>query len=296
MEKAIKINSISQCNHLLHVKTRHPLISIIELNATTDIPSLPIGLYAILLHDNAVCNSITGWEICDYCDATLITASPHKPISAKWNNILQHAKGCLLIFHPSLLHGTFLEKHIQEFTFFDFKLDEALHLSVRERNIIDNELKNLRLELDWGIDEYSHTILVNRLTLLLNYCQRFYKRQFITRHECNLKLLSQTEYIIETYFLSAKACHHELPSITTIARSLNVSTAYLEALLLHETGYCGIDFIQMKRLQLARKQLLQTNKSIHVIASELGFSSAQYFCSLFKRVTGYTPLEYRLQN
>lgn len=296
MKEAIKISTVSQCNNLLHEKTRHPLISIIELNDDVRLPALQMELYAILLRHNTACCCNNGWRECDYCDATLIALSPEKFISTESSNILQTARGYLLLLHPLLLKGTDLEEQIKRYTFFRFRPDEALHLSMREYNILCTELENLRAELNWGIDEYSRTILVNRLTLLLDYCLRFYKRQFITRHEYNCELVARVEHITENYFLSAHPCRLKIPTIASIAHTLNLSDAYLEALLIHETGYCGMEFIQMKRIEIARKQLLQTTKSIHVIACELGFQSTQYFCHLFKKLTGYTPLEYRLQN
>lgn len=296
MEEAIKISSISQCNDLLHEKTRHPLISIIRLDGGACLPSMQTELYAILLRNNTACCHNNGWKECDYCDATLIAFSPEKFIMADRSSILQTAKGYLLLLHPLLLKGTLLEEGIKKYAFFHFSPTEALHLSIRERNILCNEIEFLRSELNWGIDEYSRTILVNRLTLLLNYCLRFYKRQFITRHELNRELIVQAERIIESYFLPASSCRQKLPTVANIARTLNHSTDYLETLLIHETGYCSTEFIQIKRIEMARKQLMQTTKSIHAIACELRFPSTQYFCHLFKKLTGYTPLEYRLQN
>ena len=295
MKETIKISSISQCNDLLHEKTRHPLISIIELDGNIGLPSLQTELYAILLRNNNTCYHNNGWKESDYCDATLIAFSPEKFITTNRSDILQTATGYLLLLHPLLLRGTHLEEGIKEYAFFHFRPAEALHLSMRERNILCDEIENLRSELNWGIDEYSRTILVNRLTLLLNYCLRFYKRQFITRHELNRELIVQAERIIKSYFLPA-SCGQTLPTIANIARALNLSADYLETLLMHETGYCSTEFIQIKRIEMARKQLMQTTKSIHTIACELRFPSTQYFCHLFKKLTGYTPLEYRLQN
>ena len=296
MGKAIKIGTISQCNELLHEKTQHPLISIIELGGDTYMPALQMEFYAILLRDNASCHDTNGWQKCDYCDATLIALSPEKLITIESSGMLQANKGHLLIFHPLLLQGLSTEGVMKECLFFDFKFNEALHLSAREYHILLAAFCDIRAELHWGIDEYSRIILVNKLELLLNYCRRFYRRQFITRQETNRNIISQTDNIIENYILQPNTCHNAIPSIEPRAPTLTLSNASLATRPRHHTSHSSTEFIQKKRIEIARRQLLHTNKSIHDIACGLGFGSAQHFCHLFKKLTGYAPLAYRLQN
>ena len=289
----IRLNSITDCNRYFSSATLHPLVSVIDVSDPKGHAVLQLQSYAVLFKERS-CHDCFGWKDYDFSDGRLVFVAPGQSINiGNWTG--RHNGKCLLLcFNPSLTHGTLCGIHFDDYSFFHYRQDEALHLSCRERTIVEAGLESISEELRWGVDEYSRRLLVNRIELLLNCCSRFYKRQFITRHDANQEILDKANRLLENYFLTGQVRYHGLPDTGYFSRMLGLSSAYFGDLLKHETGKSIYEFVSLKRIDIARGQLLRTGKSVSCIAEELGFPSVQYFSRLFKRLVGHAPNECRM--
>lgn len=202
-------------------------------------------------------------------------------------------KGWLLAFHPTLLFRTTLKNHIQNYTFFFYHKEEALHLSQRETDKVLYCFENMNEELHHAIDAHSSTILSRHIELLLDYCSRFYERQFITRENKNKAILEKLEKLQDDYISSGKLQNGKLPAPEYFAGDLNLSVAYFNDLLKFETRKTWIEYFQSKRLEVAKKMLLNADNIPAVVARQLGFPNVQQFSFVFKKMTGIAPSEYR---
>lgn len=296
MEKVIRVDSVTRCNDLLHQKTQHPLAGVVKLSDRAPRTSLMLDFYAVLLEDGASGDRSNGWRPYDFSAGTVVFFSPDSLVDIKADANWCENQGYLLIFHPELVKGTSLDGHIGDYSFFRYRQNEALHISEREKKVLLAGMKSISDELDWGIDEYSKTLIVNKIETLLNYCSRFYKRQFITRHEANEKIVKRTEQLVEDYFLTRQEHCKSLPTARSLACSFDLSTDYFEDLLKHETGKAMSEYVRFKRIDIAREQLSKGTKTVDQIAKNLGFATSQSFCRMFKRLTGRTPDEYSMMN
>lgn len=289
----IKLNTIADCNKYFSTTTLHPLVCLIDISDTDCHAVLQSKSYIVLFKEHSNLSGF-GKKDCDFSDGTLAFISPGQPINiGVW--IGNKKDKCLLLsFHPALIRQTWFGEHFDAYTFFRYRQNEALHISRREKVIVKACMESISEELCWGIDEYSQTLLINRIELLLNYCSRFYKRQFITRLDADKLGINKVNQVLENFFLTRHKHFHELPDAGYFSRMLGISSAYFEDLLKHETGKDVNEFVCFKRINIAREQLRRTNKSTTCIAEELGFSSVQNFNRLFKRLSGYSPSEYRM--
>lgn len=291
----IKIDTIAECNKYFSRKTLHPLICLIDLSETKMCALLKPAFYAVLLNGVSCC-SCCGWREYDFSSGTLTFISPDRTLNIDLFRRDENKPCFLLCFLPKLIHGTALNGYFSDYTFFHYRQNEALHLSCNEEEIIKTCMEDIRKELQWCVDEYSQLLLANRLELLLNYSSRFYKRQFITRHDGNKNILVQTDKLLDDYFFSGNAQYKGLPTADYFARMQGFSSAYFEDMLRHETGKDTKEYVLDRQLVIACGQLLRTDKSIAEIAVNLGYSSSRNFCNLFKQVMGYTPTDYRVLN
>ena len=290
-----KIDTITQCNRFFSEKTLHPLISLVMLSDENCQNLLQMGFYSVLLKEHAMqYRCLCGWRECDFSNGTLMFLPPLQTLNC--TSAEKKVKGSLLCFHPDLIRGTSLEDQMDDYTFFHYRHSEALHLSYRELSVLKECMDGIREELCWGIDEFSRVLISNKIEQLLNYGARFYKRQFITRHEYSREVVATADKMLANWFFSGMAREKGLPGAVWFARMLNLSAAYFDDLLKHETGKSTEDYVELKRLDLAREQLLRTDKSVTEIAGGLGYPSAQYFSCLFKKITGLAPGEYRTAN
>lgn len=295
MNGIIKVDTIQQCNKLLHEETLYPLVGLAHLTDLKEDSLLQMKFYSVLLKkcpDNTSC----GCKSCDYSEGTVVFLPPNQLLPVKKDKAGAIAPALLLSFHPDFINNTPLGKHFGDYSFFYYRQNEALHVSAKEKRVLESILASIDEELRWGIDEYTKTLIANKIELFLNYCSRFYKRQFITRHEKNCELIEHIDKFIDDYFFSHQVLAKGLPSAKCCARALNLSPAYFEDMLHHETGKTTSEYVQFKRVAIARKQLRHTDKSVAAIAEELGYTSPQFFCRLFKRLTGLSPSEYRLSS
>lgn len=272
-------------------KTLHPLVSVIDLSkANLEQRTIKCGFYAIVLVEGE--DFAYGRKYYDYSNASLVFRMPGESIKLDINSILPQ-KGWLLAFHPDLIECTALGGHIKDYTFFLYKINESLHLSLREKMKIIECMSNIEEELQHAIDCHSKTLISRYIELLLDYCTRFYERQFITRCEANKTILHRTNLLLDEYILSGKLEGGVLPSEEYCAGILHLSPYYFSDLLEFETGKNIREYFQLMRLDVAKKMLLDKNNTVGMVAKKLGYVNAQYFSQLFKKITGVTPTEYK---
>lgn len=295
-KKIVEIGTVHQCNCWLGGKTLHPLVSVIDLS-NTDLTQhiVKFGFYTILLRECPCEDFIYGRQNYDYSNGTVVFLAPGQSINTEGSGILP-LKGWMLVFHPDLIHGTSLGQNIKNYTFFSYHLNEALHLSIREKQKVLECLENVRQELLHAIDWHSKILISRYIELLLDHCTRFYERQFITRAEANKELFTRFECILDTYFETDQPKTSGLLSAEYCADLLHLSSYYFEDLLKQETGKDTQEYLQFKRISIAQKQLRSTDKTISQIAEKLGYPTPQLFSDLFKKIVGCTPNEFRILN
>ena len=298
MDKIVNLDSVDLYNKLYGLETLNPLVSVIDLNKATssvDLIRFNYGIYALYLKLEKACDIKYGRQTYDYQEGTIVCFAPGQTAETNptTDKVQVNAHG--ILFHPDLLRGTSLGKSIKKYTFFSYEVNEALHLSEEERSIVMDCLKIIRMELEHGVDKHSKTLLVNHIELLLNYCMRFYERQFITRGKINRDVLTRFENLLDEYFESALAEQDGLPTVKYFADKLCLSSNYFGDMFKKETGKSPQEYIQEKVIELAKERISDTADTVSQIAYSLGFQYPQHFCRLFKKRVGYTPSEYRAQ-
>jgi AraC-like DNA-binding protein len=298
MEDILKLENISQYNTMRGVETLHPLVSVYELSKMKLIPTTlaNFGFYCIFLKE-AKCGDLKyGCNYYDYQEGTLVFIAPGQVVGIGNIPGNPHPKGWALLFHPDLIRGTSLGHNIKQYTFFSYETNEALHLSEKERQIILDCLNKIDHELHQSIDKHSKTLISNNIELLLNYCMRFYDRQFITRSQVNKDIVVKFETLLDNYFQSEITQTVGLPTVKYCADKLHLSPNYFGDLIKKETGKTAQEHIQLKVMDIAKERIFDKSKTMSEIAYELGFKHPQHFSRMFKNETGYTPNEYRLLN
>jgi AraC-like DNA-binding protein len=298
MEEIITLDSIDNYNKVYGFETKHPLVTVVDfVNLGADKydrseKTYNYELYAIFLKET-LCGDITyGRQPYDYQEGTVTSFAPGQTVHIKPNvNVIPRAKG--LLFHPDLIRGTSLGHDIKQYNFFAYSSREALHLSEDEKVIFSDCLNKIQAELDRPIDNHSKKLICRNIELLLDYCMRFYERQFITREAVNKDVITKFEELIDKYFESNNAERNGLPSVKYFAEQCFLSPNYFGDLVKKETGRNPQEYIQSKIIELAKDKLLGSEKSVSEISYELGFQYSQHFNRYFKRYVGKTPSEYR---
>jgi AraC-like DNA-binding protein len=303
MQLEYPINSISKYNSDNNIETLHPLVSIVDFSkadlrdwGNVDAVKFQYGMYCIYLKDVKCGDMKYGRHNYDYQAGTLVFFAPGQVMEMQRPAEPYQPAGFGLIFHPDFLLGTELGKHIRNYKFFDYETNEALHLSDAERKLILDSFAKIEFELKQTIDKHSKKLIAANIELFLDYCQRFYDRQFITRDIVNRGILEKFEHLLNTYFESSNPQTDGIPSVAYFAKALHLSSNYFGDLIKKETGQTAKDYIQNKTIEFAKKILFETDKSINEIAFELGFKYPQHFTRLFKQQVGQTPKEYRNLN
>jgi AraC family transcriptional regulator, transcriptional activator of pobA len=295
MEEIIKIENVSQYNTMRGVSTLHPLITVLDLSKAKPMPAntFNFGIYAIYLKELNCGELKYGRNHYDYQEGTLVFVAPGQVLGVQPGVKTFDPKGWALLFHPDLIKGTSLGKHIQEYSFFSYDVNEALHLSQKERQLVLDCFSKIQYELEQSIDKHSKKLIASNIELFLNYCTRFYDRQFITRDNAHKGIVEKMEALLNNYFLSDKPQNIGLPSVTYCADELHLSPNYFGDLIKKETGKTAQEYIQTKVIDVAKERIFDIDKSISEVAYELGFKYPQHFTRLFKQKVGMSPNEYR---
>ena len=298
MDSLRRFDTISDYNAFNNNETLHPLVSVVDLSRANPRSGsrMYFGFYTVFLKDVKCGDLVYGRHTYDYQEGTLVFIAPGQVAGIKSIGEIYQPKGFALVFHPDLIHGTSLGKHIQDYTFFGYQSNEALHLSERERKIVLDCFSKIEYELEHAVDKYSKKLIVSNIELFLNYCVRFYDRQFITRDKAHSGILERFESLLNEYFQTDKPQAAGLPSVAYCAGELNLSANYFGDLIKKETGKSAQEYIQSKIIDLAKEKIFDGTKSLNEIAYELGFKYPQHFSRLFKKRVGQTPNEYRLLN
>lgn len=297
MDEIINFKSIKEYNAFNNNKTRNPLVSVVHLDKADPRQGrrLRYEFYTIFLKQIKCGDLKYGLNNYDYEEGSLIFLAPGQVIGQNSDEYYQ-PQGIVLVFHPDLINRTSLGKNINDYHFFSYAVNEALHLSEQESIIINDCISKIELELKHDVDKHSKQLIVSNIELFLQYCIRFYDRQFITRENANKGVLEKFETLLNDYFLSDKPQILGLPSVSYFADEIFLSVNYFGDLIKKETGVSAQEYIQSKVLQIAKEKIFDINKSISEIAYELGFKHPQHFSRLFKQKTGVTPNEYRSLN
>lgn len=291
----IRLDTVDVYNKLFGLETLHPLVNVIDLSEATKFPThftLNYGVYALYLKDTRCGDIRYGKQTYDYQDGTIVSFAPGQVAEFETaKDVRPKAQG--LLFHPDLIKGTSLGQEIKSYSFFSYSSNEALHLSKDERGIITDCLAKIKMELIHPIDKLSKRLIARNIQLLLDYCMRFYNRQFTTREDANKDVLTRFETLLDDYFQSGKVQTDGLPSVKYFAERVYLSPNYFGDLIKKSTGKTAQEYIQNKIIDTAKEMLLGTGKTVNQISEELGFQYSQHFNRVFKKNVGYTPNEYR---
>lgn len=298
MSEIVNFDSVIEYNDFNNQETLNPLISVIDFSKAKKRKGSRInfGLYCIVLKEIKCGDLMYGRNFYDYQEGTLVFISPGQVIEIENKIDYYQPFGNGLVFHPDLIKGTSLAEKIHNYKFFSYNTNEALHLSERERKLVLDCFSKIEYELEQSIDKHSKQLIVSNIELFLNYCERFYDRQFITRENVNKGFLESFDDLLKDYFLSDAPETIGLPSVAYFADKLVLSSNYFGDLIKNETGKSAQEYIQNKIIDVAKNKLFISNKSINEIAFELGFKYPQHFIRLFKTRVGHTPNKYRKLN
>lgn len=291
----LNIETVSQYNEMLGVETSHPLVSVIDLSKAKPMRHMrhTFSFYVVFLKDEKNCELIYGRQRYDYQKGSVVCLAPGQVIGIEDTGEEFQPKGWALCFDQELIKGTSLGRNMTEYSFFSYEVNEALHLSEDERAQFVDCLGKIRAELAHPADRLSKRLITNHIELLLNYCLRFYERQFVTREPINQDILTHFESLLDEYFANGKAKSDGLPSVRYCASELCLSAGYFGDLIKKETGKSAQAYIQQKVISIAKELILCPRYSITQVAYELGFQYPQHFTRLFKKLTGQTPNEYK---
>ncbi len=300
MKTIHRFKSISEFHNYSNLpKPEHPLISLVDycqVKYPTDSNEIKWmqDFYSIGLKRNVSGKFNYGQQKYDFDEGVFSFVAPQQMLTIEIKqNMKVKASGWLLLIHPDFLWNTPLAKAIKNYDFFGYAVNEALFLSVKEENIITELLKNIQREYQSNTDKFSQNIIISQIELLLNYAERYYERQFMTRKISNHQILIKLEQTLNSYFNSSETLMKGIPTVTQISNSLNLSPNYLSSLLKIISGQTTQQHIQNKLIENAKEKLSTTELSISEIAYELGFEYPASFSKLFKNKTNVSPIEFR---
>jgi AraC-like DNA-binding protein len=302
--KSFEINTISQAHQAVGLPApKHPLVSVVkavDFRPTIDFSGLKVinNLYQITLKQPGCGNLVYGKNSYDYEEGTLVFISPGQvtTFEGEMPRDDDANKGWTLAFHPDLIRKSSLADKMSQYSFFNYEVNEALHLSEEELVTIEDILDKIVKEYSQNLDKHSQNLIVSNIELLLDYCTRFYDRQFYTRSNMNLDYVSKFEKFLKRYYDGEAVVEMGMATVKYIANELNFSSSYLSDLLKKETGKTAQEHIHLFVIEKAKNRLLNSEISISEIGYSLGFEYPQHFSNLFKSKTGMSPSEYRKLN
>ena len=293
MSKILKVGTVGDYARYVGAAERHPLVSVIDYAEVSPVRhSLnDYGVYGIFFHDEADIDLVYGCGKYDYQRGTVICVAPGQVGGKEDNGEEVVLTGWALLFHPDLLHGTPLERRIREYSFFDYRINEALHMTAEEHDVLASLMRQISDELDKPADEVQRAILVGYIELALNFCQRFYNRQFVTRTLENSDILVRFDRLLHAYYEEGRQLDGGLPTVQYCADRLCMSANYFGDVVKRTTGDTASSHIRRFILRLA-KNGFAAGESVSQVADRLGFAYSQHFCRMFKKQEGCTPTEY----
>ena len=288
------LNTVQDFNDYQGVETLHPLVSVVHVENTEHIQEcvMHYGLYAIYHKENKGCKLSYGRTPYDFDEMTVTSFAPGQVVKVEPNPDVPFAKFTALVFHPDLLNRTALGRQMSRYEFFDYSSTEALHLSVQEVEVFRGVIAMIEQELHHAIDKHTRELIISNIELLLNYCLRFYDRQFITREEINHSVVKRFMELLDEY-ISSKALREGLPTVAYFADKCCLSSGYFGNLVRVETGRTAKDIIADRLLAHAKQLLNDDTLTITMISERMGFDYPQHFVRFFKSHTGKTPSAYR---
>lgn len=293
MAKILHVRNVPDYSRWLGHADSHPLISVIDYSEVSPIRhSLNnYSVYGIFLRDDDLVDLTYGCGKYDYRKGTLICVAPGQIGGKEDNGERVDIKGWAVLFHPDLLHGSALEKDIRKYSFFDYRINEALHMTSEEHDILVSLMRQMKNELENGRDDFQDSILTGYLGLILRFCSRFYQRQFMTRKLANTDVLKRFDALLRDYYENGLQMRQGIPGVQYCADKLCMSTNYFGDLIKKMTGDTARDYIRNFVVQQS-KNMLAAGKSVSQTAYDMGFDYPQHFSRMFKNSTGMTPKEY----
>lgn len=293
MPKILNVHRTSDYSGYHGLTDRHPLVTVIDFSEISPIRhSLNrYGVYGVFVQDDNDLDLTYGCGRYDYRDGSLICVAPGQIGGKEDNGERTSIGGWALLFHPDLIHGTQLEKEIRHYSFFDYSVNEALHMNEKEHDIVVAVFKRIKSEIDNPQDDFQNDILVGYISLLLKYCQRFYNRQFITRKLSNNDILSRFDSFLNGYFTDGLQLKNGLPTVNICAEHLCMSANYFSDLIKKMTGESPGRLIRQFVIRQIKNELA-SGLSVAEAAYRLGFEYPPHLSRMFKKETGMTPTEY----
>lgn len=298
------INSISQAHQAMGLPSpKHPLVTVVqtkEFNAQFDFKGVKVinNLYQVTLKQLGCGNLMYGKNSYDYEEGTLVFTAPGQVTVFEGDMPTENDsdQGWILAFHPDLIRKSTLSDKIDSYSFFSYDVNEALHLSEDELKTIEDLLDKIVKEYSQNLDKHSQNLIISNIELLLDYCSRFYDRQFYTRTNLNADTVSKFERLLKAYYQTDLVSKLGIPSVQYLAKELNLSSNYLSDLLKKDSGKTAQEHIHLFVIEKAKNTLLNSELSISEIGYSLGFEYPQHFSNLFKSKTGLSPSEFRNLN
>lgn len=293
------ISTVTEYNTIAGFKTYNPLVSVLDLSKAArkkreaHIQAISFGFYAVFLKNDKNCDIKYGRNYYDYQAGSLIFIAPGQVISIERDELDYQPSGHVLLFDPAFIRGTAMVQQMKEYSFFAYDVHEALHLSDPERDIVLDCFRKIEFEIQHSLDKHSKRLIVANIDLFLNYCVRFYDRQFITREHINNSVIEKFEHLLEDFFTSQKSQDMGFPSVSYFADQFHLSANYFGDIVKKQTGRSPIEIIHATIIEKAKEQILTTNDSISEVAYRFGYKYPQHFTRFFKQKTGSTPEKYR---
>lgn len=296
MEKVF-LDSVGTFNKLYGLPTIHPLVATVDMREAKNFANhieMQGDIYTLFLKNAPYCRLQYGRKTYDFEAGTVVSVAPGQKVKIDLaaEDVSFDAIG--IVFHPDLYFGTSLSKTINQFSFFNYSALESLHLSEKEREKFEFYYRIIKEEIEQPIDSHSAAVISTNIQLLLEHLQRFYDRQFTTRHKENSDIVNQFEINLRKYYYNRNP--DAIPSVAYFAEKANLSPSYFSDVIRKETGTNPKDFISLFMIEEAKRRLVETDDDISQIAYRLGFEYPAHFTRMFKRMTGVTPKEYRLNN
>lgn len=302
MKEVFHIKSISDMHDIFGLsKPKHPLVSIIRFKNAQIKPEYhhircSFGMYCISQKNETDGSMGYGRNSYDFQEGSMLFIKPGQVLSYDGHQSSAEDPGWALLFHPDLIRKSELGKTIENYSFFSYDITEALHLSDEEKQSLDELVAKIEKEYQQNIDRHSQKLIISNIELLLDYCTRYYDRQFYTRTNLNKDVLTKFENLLRHYYSDKNQLTRGIPSVNYCGKELNMSPKYLSDLLKKETGKNAKTHIDDFLINKAKNHLLRSTESVSEIAYTLGFEYSQHFSKIFKAKTGMSPSEYRNLN